>query len=195
MTRDLTNTQNSTLANKSIIAVLLLELTKSDNTVEYFTDAPYNLTVGGQLYNATDKLLSISETQEVGDITVSTVNIVFSALSTNAITDYAVSGQINKPVTIKRCFINTGNNILFEDSAGDGSYIVFKGKVSGYQITNDQDSAIITLEVASQFANFRKVNSRKTNPQGFSRGRGESYENFMQYADKAVEDIKWGIKT
>jgi hypothetical protein len=195
VSRDLTNTTNQTLANKSIVAVLLLELTKSDDTVEYFTDAPFNLTVFGQTYNATDKLISISETQEVGDITVSTVNIVLSAISENAITDYAISGQINKGVTIKRCFLNTATNELFGDSGGDATYIVFKGKVSGYAIENNQDSAFITLEVASQFANFRKVNARKTNPQGFARGRGTLQENFMQYADKAVEDIKWGTKT
>jgi len=201
MVRDLSNVQNEYLANDSLIALLLIELTNKNNTVEYYTDAPYDITIGATTYQTTDKIIAISENQETADLQISSVNIVISALATNAITDYASSQMINKSVVIKRAFINSTDQSLVGDSAGDFSFVLFAGKVSGYQVNNDQVTAEIMLEIASQFVDFRKVNGRRTNENNWHNANTVSlssnllqhYEDrIMEFAHESVNDIKWG---
>lgn len=201
MTRDLSNVQNEYLANDALISVLLIELTNKTNVVEYYTDAPYDITVNSTTYESTDKLIAISENQETAELTISSVNIVISALATNAITDYATSNMINKSVVIRRAFVDTTTQQLIGDSAGDFSFVLFSGKVSGYQLNNDQTTAEIILEIASQFVDFRKINNRRTNENSWHSANTTSispnllphYEDrIMQFAHESVNDIKWG---
>ena len=102
MPRNLSDTQNQYLANNAIIGILLIELTNKTGSLEYYTDAPYDITIGSVTYSATDKILQITENTETAELQISSVNLVLSALSTNAITDYATPDMINKTVTIRR---------------------------------------------------------------------------------------------
>ena len=203
MPRNLSDTQNQYLANNAIIGILLIELTNKNDTVEYYTDAPYDITIGATTYSATDKILQITENTETAELQISSVNIVLSALSTNAITDYATPDMINKNVTIRRAFIDSSSQLLVGDSAGDLSLILFKGTVSGYQVQNDQVPATITLEISSQFADFRRINGRRTNEANYrnlntyyttssARPWDPKDDRIMEFAFEGVQDIRWG---
>ena len=203
MPRNLSDTQNQYLANNAIIGILLIELTNKTGSLEYYTDAPYDITIGSVTYSATDKILQITENTETAELQISSVNLVLSALSTNAITDYATPDMINKTVTIIRAFIDSSSQLLVGDSGGDLSLILFKGTVSGYQVQNDQVTATITLEISSQFADFRRINGRRTNEANY-RNLSTTYnhaihgnfdpkdDRIMEFAFEGVQDIRWG---
>ena len=203
MPRNLSDTQNQYLANNAIIGILLIELTNKTGSLEYYTDAPYDITIGSVTYSATDKILQITENTETAELQISSVNLVLSALSTNAITDYATPQMINKNVTIRRAFIDSSSQLLVGDSGGDLSLILFKGTVSGYQVQNDQVTATITLEISSQFADFRRINGRRTNEANY-RNLSTTYnhaihgnfdpkdDRIMEFAFEGVQDIRWG---
>ena len=118
------------------------------------------------------------------------VTLQISALTLANVTAFAVSSIINQVVTVRRAFLNLTNNQLIGDSAGDNAVIIFKGRVSGYQVVNALDTATISLEISSQFINFDKKAGRKTNigsmqiehPQDFS----------MEFSSSTLKDIKWG---
>ena len=200
MPRNLSDTQNQYLANNAIIGILLIELTNKNGVLEYYTDAPYDITIGGITYSATDKILQITEHTETAELQISSVNLVLSALSTNAITDFATPQMINKTVTIRRAFIDSATQLLVGDSGGDLSLILFKGTVSGYQVQNDQVTATITLEVSSQFADFRRINGRRTHEANYRNattlasvsGFKPSEDRIMEFAFEGVQDIRWG---
>ena len=108
--------------------------------------------------------------------------------------------MINKNVTIRRAFIDSSSQLLVGDSGGDLSLILFKGTVSGYQVQNDQVTATITLEISSQFADFRRIHGRRTNEANYrnltttftTTGRQPKDDRIMEFAFEGVQDIRWG---
>ena len=190
MTRSLSVKQNTYLAGNSLISVVLLDITMPDNSVTRYTDAPFNISFNSNTYTAQGEFLSISETEENADLQIVSVTLQISALTLANVTAFAVSSIINQVVTVRRAFLNLTNNQLIGDSAGDNAVIIFKGRVSGYQVVNALDTATISLEISSQFINFDKKAGRKTNigsmqiehPQDFS----------MEFSSSTLKDIKWG---
>ena len=78
------------------------------------------------------------------------------------------------------------------DSAGDAVFLAFKGKIAGYQIVNNINTADIQLQVSSQFINFTRKNGRRSNLVNFQREHPTDFS--MQHSHETVSDIFWGKK-
>lgn len=192
MSRGLSSAQNSYLAGNSLIAVTLIEIGVNSGTDLYYTDAPFDIDYNGTTYEAQGNFLGISETSETADLQITNINLVISALDVNNVTTLATSNQINQNVSIYRAFLDPTDSSLIGDSAGDQAILLFKGKISGYRIADANDTATITLEVTSQFANFNRKTGRRTNLGSFQ--REHEFDFGMEYSHETTQDIKWGKK-
>jgi len=190
--RNFSDPLNTYLAGNTFISVLLLEIEKPDGSTVRYTDNPYDLDYAGNTYSAQGEFISISETQLNSAVQISSVNIAINALTLSNVQTFGVTGIINKPVNIYRGFIDPDTNLLFGDSAGENAFLLFKGRVAGYTITNNQTNADVQLQVSSQFVNFNRKNGRRTNQNNFHREHPN--DDSMEFSHEALAEIKWGIK-
>ena len=192
MPREFSDALNTYLSGNTFISVLLLELQQGDGTIVRYTDNPFDLTYKGNTYSAQGEFVAVSETQLNSAVQISSVTISISALTLANVQNFATSNIINKPVSIHRGFIDPATNQLFGDSARENAFLLFKGKVAGYQVNNKQTTADITLQVSSQFVNFNRKNGRRTNQTNFH--REHPTDDSMEFAHETLAEIKWGIK-
>ena len=192
MTREFSSVQNSHLAGDELISYTLIDIGVNGASDLYYTDGPYDVTYNSQSYSAQGNFLGISETQETADLQITSINIVLSALDLTTVQTLAKSNQINQNVTVRRVFFNPETETLIGDSAGDQAITLFKGKIAGYRIQDTDDTATLTIEVTSQFANFDRKNGRRTNLVSFQREFATDFG--MEYSHDSLLDIKWGKK-
>lgn len=196
MTRQFTDTLNTYLAGDSLLTAILLEIDTVDSagtiTTNYFTDNAFDIFYNGNTYLAQGEFLSFTESQESGDLNIASVNIAISALDVSLVRTYGVSSQINQGVRIYRAFLDPNTNLLLGDSGADAIVMLFKGKIAGYQITNNQSTADIQYQVSSQFVNFNKKNGRRSNQQNFQREHPN--DRSMEFSHETLSELKWGIK-
>jgi len=191
MTRGFTSTLNTYLAGDSLIGALLIDIETGSGTTRW-TDNSFDIEFGGNTYQAQGNFLNISERDETAELQIHSVNISISALTTANVTTYATSSQINKSVEIRRVFLDPTTNGLLGNGTTDTGYLLFKGKIAGYSVTNNQNFADIQLQVSSQFINFNRKNGRRTNQQNFQREHPNDHS--MEYSHETLSEIKWGIK-
>lgn len=192
MSRGLSANQNTYLAGNSLITVTLIEIGINGGSNKFYTDAPFDIAYDGDTYEAQGNFLGISESSETADLQITNINLVISALDINNVRDLCNSNQINQDVTIWKAFLDPTDNSLIGDSAGDRAIMIFKGKIAGYRIENAEDTATITLEVSSQFANFNRTSGRRTNLSSAQKFHPTDFG--MQYSHETLQDIKWGKK-
>ena len=190
MVRNLTTDQNVYLAGNSIISVLLIDIGMANGSTTRYTDAPYNISFDSNTYTAQGVFLGVSETEENADVQIVSATITLSALDTSYVTAFATSAQINQLVTIRRAFINFTTNQLIGDSAGENAITIFRGRISGYSVNNNVNTAEITLQVSSQFINFDKRSGRRTNQGNFQ--VEHPTDNSMEFSAVSLKDIRWG---
>jgi len=191
MTREFSNSLNSYLAGNSLVEVFLLNIQTTTGFL-YLTSAPFDINFGGQTYQAQGDFLTLSEGQETAELQIHSVNIIISAVDKVNITTFGTSNIINKDVEIRRAFLDPITNRLQGDSAGDAVFLAFKGKIAGYQISNNINTADIQLQVSSQFINFTRKNGRRSNLVNFQREHPTDFS--MQHSHETVSDIFWGKK-
>lgn len=190
MVRNLTADQNIYLAGNSLISVILIDIGMANGSTTRYTDAPYNITFNSNTYTAQGAFLNVSETEENADVQIVSATITLSALDVSYVTSFATSAQINQLVTIRRAFINFSTNQLIGDSAGENAITIFRGRISGYSVRNDINTAEITLQVSSQFINFDKRSGRRTNQGNFQVEHPQDHS--MEFSAVSLKDIKWG---
>jgi hypothetical protein len=190
MVRNLTTDQNVYLAGNSLISIILIDIGMSNGSTTRYTDAPYNITFNSNTYTAQGAFLNVSETEENADVQIVSATITLSALDVSYVTSFATSAQINQLVTIRRGFINFTTNQLIGDSAGENAITIFRGRISGYSVTNNTNTAEITIQVSSQFINFDKRSGRRTNQGNFQ--VEHPTDNGMEFSAVSLKDVKWG---
>lgn len=192
MSRGLSTAQNTYLAGNSLISVTLISIGVNGGSDLYYTDAPFDITYDGNTYEAQGHFMGISEAGEVSELQITNVSLTINGLDLNNVQTLATSNQINQQVTVRRAFLNPIDNTLIGDSAGDNAFVIFQGKIAGYKVTNATDTATITVEVTSQFANFQRITGRRTNQASLQKEFSTDFG--FQYSYEPLNDIKWGKK-
>ena len=196
MTKQFSSELQTALARNAIVSFVLLNI----NGTRY-TDCSFDITSSiegtSNVYSAQGNFLSITETDENSDLAISSIQLELSALVPSIVTTFAVPTIINQDVSIFRVFFDQSTGELIGDSTGDTGFLIFKGRVGGYRITDAENTATVTLTVESQFANFEKIACRRTNLDSWQRGYdGLSTANdfAMQFSHETINDLSWGKK-
>jgi len=184
MARGLASALKTYLANQSQVKVGLIEIETSTGTV-YYTDASFDIDYGGNTYTAQGNFLSVTEAEENAELVITNCILAISALDPANITKFATSANVNKTVIIRIAYLDPTNNSIVGTPI-----ITFKGKITGYTVTDARNTATIGLEVASSFANFEKTNGRRTNEGSFQREHPS--DKSMEFSHQTIQDILWG---
>tara|TARA_Y100001938_G_scaffold142493_1_gene213815 strand:+ start:217 stop:798 length:582 start_codon:yes stop_codon:yes gene_type:complete len=191
MTRSLSSDLNTSLALQKIRIVDLIELHLS--TAVYFTNGHIDVSFdsatapdsGTNTYLAQGQFLGLGQVNETRDLRVSTVPIVFTAVDFTTIALILNNTYIDKRVVIYRAVLDE----KLQTQTGQ-VYQYFDGRIKDFTIQESRASAQLTMEVASQFADYERTNGRRTN--NTSQQRFFASDVGMEFSPQIQTDIKWG---
>ena len=188
MTRSLTTAVKNHLATNEIKPVHLITI--GFGTPQNITDCLHDLTssVSGSsvTYSSSKFLVSYPEVSEETDIGKSSISIALSGADQTYISLALAENIVNDSVTIYRAFLDANNAIIADP------FLLYKGSVETYIISETDNSSALTLNVVSHWADFEKRSGRKTN--STSQQRFFSGDLGMAFSSENVLDIKWGRK-
>ena len=191
MTRNISTTLQTKLEAKSVFVADLIEMHFS--TPLYFTttninidyDSPTAPESGVQTYLAQGLFLNYGDIIENSDLRVGTLELNFTAVDPTMVAVLLNNDFIDKRVVLYRAVLNSDYSFTSDDV-----FTIFDGRISGWAISEEQNTASVSLSVASFFADFNRTNGRRTNPASqnlyFPNDRG------MDFSPQIVKDIRWG---
>jgi len=191
MTRGIPSSLQTKLEGKSVFVADLIEMHFA--TPLYFTTTNINLQYdsptapesGVQTYLAQGLFLNYRDIIENSDLRVGTLDLSFTAVDPTMVAVLINNDFIDKRVVLYRAVLNSDYSFTSDDV-----FTIFDGRISGWSLTEEQNTANVTLSVASFFADFNRTNGRRTNPASqnlyFPTDRG------MDFSPQIVKDIRWG---
>ena len=182
MTRSLTAGVIAEIATNKLNPVELIYLGISTGT--YYTDHYKDISFDGNTYVASSLFMGLSEVTENAEVAVNSLSLRFTGADQTIISLFLNNDYMDKEVTVYRGFLNDSQALITDP------FLLFQGRIENFNIEDDETSSSVLISVASHWADFDKVKSRKTNTNSqklhFSTDKG------FDYASKSVRDIKWG---
>jgi len=191
MSRNIGQSLQNKLADRMVYMADFLELhldtpiyfTSSNITLNY--DSPTAPDAGTNSYLAQGQFLSYGQVIESSDLRVGTIELNFTAVDTTMVAVVLNNDYIDKRVVIYRAILDETYQFTSNDV-----FMIFDGFITGYSITEEETTANLVLSCSSQFADFERLNGRRSNPASqnlyFPNDRG------MDFSPQIVKDIKWG---
>jgi hypothetical protein len=191
MPRDIPQALQDKLAAKKVFVADLIEF--HFTTPLYFTtsnislayDSPTAPESGTQTYIAQGLFLNYRDIVENSDLRVGTLDLNFTAVDPTMVAVLVNNDFIDKRVVLYRAVLNDDYSFT-----GNDVFTIFDGRISGWSLTENNNTANVTLSVASFFADFNRTNGRRTNPA--SQNLYFSGDKGMDFSPQIVKDIKWG---
>ena len=191
MTKSIPSATQTKLAANQIFVADLVELHLS--TPQYFTstninipyDSPSAPDAGTNTYLAQGQFLDYGNIVESADLRISSIDMTFTAVDTTTIALLMSNDYIDKRVVIYRAILDEDYSFTSDDI-----WLMFDGTVTAYTIKETENTATVTITIASQFADFLRKNGRRTNPA--SQNIHFSSDKGMDFSPQIVKDIKWG---
>ena len=191
MPRSIASATQTKLAGRQIFEADLIELQLS--TPQYLTtsniDIDYDSTTapdaGTNTYLAQGQFLDYGNIVESADLRISSIDMEFTAVDTTTIALLMSNDYIDKRVVIYRAVLDEDYSFTSDDI-----WLMFDGTVTAYTIKETENTATVTITIASQFADFLRKNGRRTNPA--SQNIHFSSDKGMDFSPQIVKDIKWG---
>lgn len=153
----------------------------------YITNAPFNLTIDGNVYHSVGQFLGFSSIQEEKIFTTSEVTISLSGmpsheLGTSFISDLLQYDYVDKEVKIYRSFLDHNSYI--------DSFLMFKGRLDSPVIQDDpNETTTIAATCSSHWVDYERTNGLITNDD--RQQNIYSGDLGFEYAKETIKDIKW----
>ena len=187
MTRSLTTAIKNELATNDLRPIHLITIGFSSPV--NITDCSFPLTssVSGSsvTYASSSFVMGISNFSEEVDITKTTLNLGLSGADQTFISTALNENVVNDSVTIHRGFLDDSNALIADP------FLLYKGTIDTFEISEKGSDSNIIFKIVSHWADFDKLNGRKTN--NTSQQRFFSTDVGMDFSSQTVQDIKWGI--
>ena len=182
MPRSLSSALQTQVSSTATKTAFLVELNLS-STIR-LTDWYTNVTYDSNIYEAGGSFLGVDSTTETGQLQVDELNIVCSNI-TNQVRSLVEDGSFtDKIVDIYLAYFNTDETIV-------GAINYFTGQIRNVAIQEDIDNSVLTLTVASHWANWNLTKGRHysdESQQTFSSG-----DKGMEFATQVKSDVRWGM--
>ena len=157
MPRNLDSSVQDALTQSKILSADLIEI--HFDTPVYYTNANLDISYdsitapdsGANSYLAQGQFLEFGNVKESGSITVNTLDISFTAVDLTTIGLVMNNNYIDKRVVLYR--------VIFDSSGefnGNKVFQFFDGRITAWKISEEQETATLTIQCASQFADFEK---------------------------------------
>ena len=191
MPRNLSSGLVTSLSAQQMVVTDLIEIHLS--TAVYFNngsidldyDSPTAPDAGANTYLAQGQFLGFGSVSETRDIRVSNISISFTAVDYTTLAYVLNNEYIDRRVVLYRAVLNDDYEL---DSTKVFQY--FDGRINDFTISESPQTATLTLKISSQFADYERINGRRTN--STSQNRFFSTDRGMDFAPQIQTDIKWG---
>jgi len=181
MPRSLSSALQTQVSSTATKTAFLVELNLS-STIR-LTDWYSNVTYDSNSYEAGGSFLQVDSTTETGQLQVDEINLGFSNV-TDQVRSLVQDGAFtDKTVDIYLAYFNADENIV-------GAINYFTGQIRSVSISETIDSSILTMTVASHWANWNLTKGRHfsdESQQSFSSG-----DKGMEFATQVKQDVRWG---
>jgi len=182
MTRSLTGSLTTELATNKLNPIELVYIGVS--TGFYYTDHYKDISYNGNTYVASSLFLGLSEVTESSEVAVNSLTLKFTGADQTIISLVLNNDYMDKVVNVYRGFLNDSQALISDP------FLLFEGRIENFNIDEDETSSSVLISVASHWADFDKVKTRKTNTNSqklyFPNDKG------FDYASQSVREIKWG---
>lgn len=149
------------------------------------TDAPFNVSDVGVTYLGNGLLTALDDVNAKVELTVGTIKIGLSGVDQTVISLLLNNSQINRPVSIKRAYLNNSGGLL-------GSPLeIWTGYITGKNISEGR-SASVSLSCASEWADYQKTIGRRTT--AASQHKHFPNDSGLDFVGAAKEEYTWGAK-
>ena len=182
MPRSLSSALQTQVSSTATKTAFLVELNLS-STIR-LTDWYSNVTYDSNSYEAGGSFLTVDSTTETGQLQVDEINLGFSNV-TDQVRSLVQDGAFtDKIVDIYIAYFNADETIV-------GAINFFTGQIRNVAISENIDSTILTMTVASHWANWNLTKGRHfsdESQQSFSSG-----DKGMEFATQVKADVRWGV--
>ena len=181
MTRGLSSSLQTELANQSIKPIVLVEILFP--TPQRLTNHYKDITHNSNTYSSSGHLLSIGGKAEKSELDVGNFQIELSAVDSAFVSIVLNNVVSNDEVTIDIGLLDSSDALI-------DTFNYDKGFIESFSI--DTNTGKLILSCTSHFADFSRIAGRKTN--SGSQQIFYSTDLGMEFAALTVKDILWGRK-
>ena len=182
MPRSLSSALQTQVSSTATKTAFLVELNLS-STIR-LTDWYTNVTYDSNTYEAGGSFLQVDSTTETGQLQVDEINLGFSNV-TDQVRSLVQNGEFtDKTVDVYLAYFNSDETIV-------GAINYFTGQIRSVSISETIDSSILTMTVASHWANWNLTKGRHfsdESQQSFSSG-----DKGIEFATQVKADVRWGM--
>lgn len=182
MTRALNASLITELATNKLNPVELVYLGLSSGS--YYTDHYKTIIYDGNSYLSSSLFLSNSESSESSEVSVSNLVIKFSGADQTIISLFLNNDYMDKRAWVYRGFLDENQALI------NYPFLLFDGRIENLSIEEDETNSVVSISVASHWADFDKIKGRKTNTN--SQKLHFPTDVGFDYASQTAKDIKWG---
>jgi len=179
MPRGLSSSITTELQNQNIKPIVLVEILFP--TPQRITNHYKDITFNSNTYTASGHLLSITTKAENAEVDTSSFQIELSGADNTFIAIVLNNVVSNDNVNIDIAFLNSSDAII-------DSFTYDKGFLDSFSI--DTNKGILVLNCSSHFADFSRVQGRKTN--NGSQQRFFTGDVGFEFSALTLDDLKWG---
>ena len=182
MPRSLSSALQTQVSSTATKTAFLVELNLS-STIR-LTDWYTNVTYDSNSYEAGGSFLQVDSTTETGQLQVDEINLGFSNV-TDQVRSLVQDGAFtDKIVDIYIAYFNADETIV-------GAINYFTGQIRSVSISETIDSSILTMTVASHWANWNLTKGRHFSDE--SQKAFSSGDRGMEFATQVKSDVRWGM--
>jgi len=153
-------------------------------TVLRLTDNFRPVGYDGEIFLPAGHLLNIDQVQETEELRVGSLKISLSSVDRAFVSSFLRKDYLNRRIQIWNAVLGNSGAII-----GD-AISTFDGEITGYAISESNDSSTISVSCASHWADFERKTGRFTN------NNSQQYlfpnDTGFRFAAESIKDIKWG---
>lgn len=169
--------------NKDAFDFALLIKIQFPRGTQYWTDYGHDLVYDGKTYNHSSALLEVSSVSDRTDLSVGNFTISMSDV------DGAISSIVqSQPISGRR--VDVWRAIIENGSVSHVIGVQNNGRMSTWSADEDEETAVVNIEVASHWADFMRVSGRRTTLA--SQKRFYPNDTGFKQAHAVPRKLKWG---
>jgi hypothetical protein len=191
MARDITSDFNTAIKSTVVQPIFAIELEFSDGTLRFWNGyGSITMTAGGssKVFTGTGDLLSISPVEESSTLQMNGISVALTGIKSSLVSSALSAEYTNRDAALYMGLYNTSGAVIAD------VYTLFKGKMDVLNITEQADTATITLNIESRLVSFEQPLNRMLTleDQQVDYSSDLGFEFISDLQDK---EIIWGKKT
>ena len=155
----------------------------------YLTNAPFNISYGGDNYISAGALLAIDSVEENTGFEIERLSLVIGGIDPLPgdgdpfIKKILTLDYVDRPVIITRIYYSGGNQV--------GGVQLYNGYINAAGVERDlgENGVIVRIETSNNWTDFSRTNGRETNDN--SQQAGFSGDLGMEYAKEMQKQVEW----